>query len=123
MRWSDEEKVLFEQLFKSYEIAFAYYVQYFQNRTESQIKSFYYNVVYSNKQIAAKNNSGIPQTKRYRRSTKPRIEQHYNMLNSSIKSLSSSSDYSQTQSIANQKNIGISYESQEHLLYIFDELE
>ncbi|CAL6112481.1 SANT/Myb_domain [Hexamita inflata] len=123
MRWSDEEKALFEQLFKSYEIAFAYYVQYFQNRTESQIKSFYYNVVYSNKQIAAKNNSGIPQTKRNRRSTQPRIEQHCNVQSSFVKSLSSSQDYSQTQSIANQKNIGISYDTQEHLLYVFDELE
>ncbi|CAL6072501.1 SANT/Myb_domain [Hexamita inflata] len=123
MRWSDEEKALFEQLFKSYEIAFAYYVQYFQNRTESQIKSFYYNVVYSNKQIAAKNNSGIPQTKRYRRSVKQQIQRYYNVQSSSIKSFGSNSDYSSTQSIANQQNIGISNESQEHLLYVFDELE
>ncbi|CAL6096032.1 SANT/Myb_domain [Hexamita inflata] len=47
--WTRLEIQLFKQLYKSYKKRFDSYVPYFQNRTESQIKSFFYNVQHFNK--------------------------------------------------------------------------
>ncbi|CAL6096024.1 SANT/Myb_domain [Hexamita inflata] len=47
--WTRLEIQLFKQLYKSYKKRFDSYVPYFTNRSESQIKSFYYNVQHFNK--------------------------------------------------------------------------
>ncbi|CAL6096022.1 SANT/Myb_domain [Hexamita inflata] len=47
--WSYHEKQLFKQLYKTYKTAFSAYVPYFETRSESQIRSFYYNVLHFNK--------------------------------------------------------------------------
>ncbi|CAL5985276.1 SANT/Myb_domain [Hexamita inflata] len=47
--WSYLEKQLFKQLYKQYKTTFSSYVPYFETRSESQIRSFYYNVLHFNK--------------------------------------------------------------------------
>ncbi|CAL5985371.1 Conserved_hypothetical protein [Hexamita inflata] len=49
--WTMEEQSLFKRLYKQYRKDFKLYVQFFDGRTEGQIKSFYQNVVHKNKQI------------------------------------------------------------------------
>ena len=43
--WSDDEKQLFESLYKKHKRNFKLYVPHFENRTQSQLKSFYYNEI------------------------------------------------------------------------------
>ncbi|CAL6112475.1 SANT/Myb_domain [Hexamita inflata] len=48
-RWNRKDQALFVELYKEHEIAFDKYLPSFPGRTESQIKSFYYNKVHQNK--------------------------------------------------------------------------
>ncbi|CAL6115967.1 Conserved_hypothetical protein [Hexamita inflata] len=50
-RWNRKDQALFVELYKEHEIAFDKYLPSFPGRTESQIKSFYHNVLYKNRQV------------------------------------------------------------------------
>ncbi|CAL5985206.1 SANT/Myb_domain [Hexamita inflata] len=50
-RWSKKDQALFVELHKEHEIAFDKYLPFFPGRTETQIKSFYHNVLYKNRQV------------------------------------------------------------------------
>ncbi|CAL6072521.1 SANT/Myb_domain [Hexamita inflata] len=52
--WTLVEKECFIQLYKIHRINFANYVPYFENRTLTQIKSFYYNQKFNNRQLEIK---------------------------------------------------------------------
>ncbi|CAL6069530.1 SANT/Myb_domain [Hexamita inflata] len=54
--WTQDERNKFIILYKEYKRDFKQYVPHFENRTESQIKSFYQNVVHNNKQILKSKN-------------------------------------------------------------------
>ncbi|CAL5985341.1 SANT/Myb_domain [Hexamita inflata] len=54
--WNQEERNNFIKLYKKYKRNFKQYVPHFENRTESQIKSFYQNVIHNNKQILKSKN-------------------------------------------------------------------
>ncbi|CAL6025404.1 SANT/Myb_domain [Hexamita inflata] len=47
--WSREEKNKLQELYKLYKIEFKQYVPHFNDRSESQIKSFYYNTIFKNR--------------------------------------------------------------------------
>ncbi|CAL6040603.1 Conserved_hypothetical protein [Hexamita inflata] len=49
--WTSLEKERFVQLYKIHRINFDLYIPHFENRTLSQIKSFYYNQKYNNRQL------------------------------------------------------------------------
>ncbi|CAL5985329.1 Conserved_hypothetical protein [Hexamita inflata] len=49
--WTLLEKTQFTHLYKKYQKNFKLYIPHFEGRTESQIKSFYQNVVHKNKII------------------------------------------------------------------------
>ncbi|CAL5985201.1 SANT/Myb_domain [Hexamita inflata] len=51
IKWSKEDKALFVKLHKQFGVDFQRYTIYFKNRTETQIKSFYYNILHKNKYI------------------------------------------------------------------------
>ncbi|CAL6069442.1 SANT/Myb_domain [Hexamita inflata] len=53
-RWSADEQKLFQHLYQMYKKQFNRYVPHFVNRTETQIKSFYFNILHKNREIASK---------------------------------------------------------------------
>ncbi|CAL5985340.1 Conserved_hypothetical protein [Hexamita inflata] len=46
--WTEDEQLRFTKLYKQYRKDFKQYVSHFNGRTESQIKSFYQNVIHNN---------------------------------------------------------------------------
>ncbi|CAL6025359.1 SANT/Myb_domain [Hexamita inflata] len=58
-RWSSEEKQLFKKYFQTFGNDFKRFDELLQNRTESQIRSFYHNVIHKNKMIERQQNKQL----------------------------------------------------------------
>ncbi|CAL5985259.1 SANT/Myb_domain [Hexamita inflata] len=59
-KWTEEEQTIFKRLYKLHRTKFDMYVPYFNDRSESQIRSFYYNVLYYNKLRSSDSNLSTP---------------------------------------------------------------
>ncbi|CAL5985171.1 SANT/Myb_domain [Hexamita inflata] len=62
-RWNSEEKELFKRYFQKFGNDFKRFEGLLQNRTESQIRSFYHNVVHKNKMIERQQNKQLLELK------------------------------------------------------------
>ncbi|CAL6072399.1 SANT/Myb_domain [Hexamita inflata] len=51
VRWTAQEQQMFTKLFKQHRIDFKKYLPFFESRTESQLRSYYYNVLHNNKLV------------------------------------------------------------------------
>ncbi|CAL5985233.1 SANT/Myb_domain [Hexamita inflata] len=61
VRWTAQEQQMFTKLFKQHRIDFKKYLPFFESRTESQLRSYYHNVLHNNKLIKNSSNQISPQ--------------------------------------------------------------
>ncbi|CAL5985208.1 SANT/Myb_domain [Hexamita inflata] len=118
-RWSKKDQALFVELHKKHEIAFDKYLPFFPGRTETQIKSFYYNIVHLNKvaQKMRQNSSQVyapiehtgaicPSKIQVQIRTQPAVQQAFNTCQNSFAQKSSHNSFHE-EAIVNQHNSSV----------------